>query len=105
LAFPVFFVQATSSPRLVAGTAALTRSTDSAVAISTTGVKLFTGSSAVLGVRTWFTATEFVAKYKVYPSGVDLATTSVAMDEPAPGRFSTTMGCLRFSTSGPSRCA
>ena len=35
----------------------------------------------------------------VYPSGAALATTSVPMLPPAPGRFSITNGCLRLSDS------
>ena len=36
----------------------------------------------------------------LYPSGADFATFSAAIEEPAPGRFSTMIGCPRMRPSG-----
>src|SRR5258706_13930041 len=50
----------------------------------------------IFGLSAGFTEIEAgLAMSTVYPSGADLATTSAAMDDPAPARFSITTGCPR----------
>src|SRR3989441_8567850 len=72
---------------------AFTVSTKGTVLTCEIGSKSLTGSYGSLAKKDGLTVWPLAVSSTVYPSGACLATYSVAMLPPAPGRFSTMTGC------------
>ena len=72
---------------------AFTVSTKGTVLTCEIGSKSLTGSYGSLAKKDGLTVWPLAVSSRVYPSGAYLATYSVAMLPPAPGRFSTMTGC------------
>ena len=91
------FIIATKSFASFAPTCWLTTSTFGTVTTSAIGVRSLIGSKLSLMRCGAIACPVLVATSSVWPSCVALAVTSAAMVLDAPGRFSTTKGCLNAS--------
>ena len=81
------------------GSEALANSNSGVVAICATGAKSATTSNGTFLCSHFCSTAEVSITTMVWPSGTALATESRPTTPPAPGRFSTTHGCLSRSAS------
>src|SRR6185369_13252989 len=81
-----------NSASVFAGTDGWTRITFGITPTMATGAKLVIGCHGSFEYRLILAVCDGLATSRVYPSGADLATTSVPIEPAAPTRFSTTLG-------------